>query len=190
MSDTDKLNRRSDKFTIVLNDNELNLFRNSRYIYNKMMCDDTITIVYLAIIKHDLDLDESTNQLKTLHYHVIIQFNGVYRVQSVISWISKLFHCNDNQITIDKCNSLCMQSRYLIHIDDFDKHAYDKTDVVTNLPNVFERYLRQVFIADLHDLIVVVKQYHYNLEDIMENIGNYDKYRKYVNDLIINHNRR
>lgn len=185
----DKLNQRSDKFTIVLNDNELELFKNTRNVVNKFMLEEDMDIIYIACIKHDKDKDEK-GDLKTLHYHVVMQVNKVCRIGTMLNCISNIFKCNENQITIDKCNSLCMQSRYLLHIDDFDKAKYDLFDVVTNDVDVFRRYYDMVFIRDLHDLVAVVKRYHYDLEEIMCSIGNYDKWRKYINDLIINNARK
>lgn len=185
----DKLNQRSDKFSIVLNDNELELFKNTRNVVSKFMLQDDITIVYIACIMHDRDKDELGN-LKTKHYHVVIQLNSVCRIGTMLNRISDIFKCNTNQISIEKCSSLCMQSRYLLHLDDFDKERYDLHDVITNDTDVLNRYYNMVFVRDLYDLLAVVKRYHYDLEQIMVSIGNYDKWRKYINDLIINYNRK
>jgi len=185
----DKLNQRSDKFTIVLNDNELDLFKNARNVVNKFMLQDDMDIIYIACIKHDRDKDEVGN-LKTKHYHVVLQVNKVCRVGTMINRISEIFRCNANQISLDKCNSLCMQSRYLMHLDDFDKARYDLEDIVTNDNDVLKRYYDMVFVRDLHDLIAVVHHYCYDLERIMVAIGNYDKWRKYINDLLVNYNRK
>lgn len=185
----DKLNQRSDKFSLVLNDNELELFKNARNVVNKFMLQDDITIVYIACIMHDRDKDDH-GDLKTKHYHVVLQLNSVCRIGTLLNRISDIFNCNINQVSIEKCSSLCMQSRYLMHLDDFDKVPYYMTEVVTNDTEVLERYHDMVFVRDLHDLIAVVHRYHYDLEEIMVAIGNYDKWRKYINDLIINYNRK
>ena len=185
----EKLNMRSDKFTIVLNDNELQLFKNTKNIFDKFMCSEKLSPVYLACIKHDRDKDDK-GDLKTVHYHVVVQLDKICRIGTLLNYISDLFHCNENQITIDKCNSLCMQSRYLCHVDDFDKYPYLYADVMCNAYDVFNRYYNLVIVRDLHDLICVVKKYNYDLETIMVSISNYDKWRKYINDLIINYNRK
>lgn len=185
----DKLNQRSDKFSLVLNDNELNLFKNARNVVNKFQLQDDMDIIYIACIKHDRDKDEKAD-LKTVHYHVVLQLNKVCRIGTMINRISQIFHCNENQISIEKCSSLCMQSRYLMHLDDFDKEPYDLMDIVCNDVSVLTRYCNMVFVRDIHDLISLVHHYHYDLEAIMLAIGNYDKWRKYINDLIINYNRK
>ena len=125
----DKFNSRSDKFCIVLNDSGADVFKSSTNIKTKIMCCDFLSVIYVAVIRHDKDFDEETNHTKTTHYHVVIQLDRIYRVGSMIKLIVEIFKCNENQITIDKCSSIVMQSRYLIHLDDFDKYQYDLFDV-------------------------------------------------------------
>lgn len=182
-------NQRTDKFILVLNDNELNLFKSAVHIVRKFNTEVSIGLIYIACIKHDRDIDE-LNQVKTVHYHVTMQLSKIVRIGTLLNTICELFHCNVNQVSIDKCNSLCMQSRYLLHLDDYDKIQYDESEIVTNDSAVLKRYLSLVIVRDIHDLIGIVKHYHYNLEDIMLNVAHYDKWRKYINDLIVNYNRK
>ena len=93
---------------------------------------------------------------------------------------------------IDKCNYLCAQTRYLIHEDEYEKekYHYDRGDIATNKYDTLYRYLDIKRIADLKDCVDVVRQYHYDLEEIMMNISNYDKWRKYINDLVVNYHRK
>lgn len=186
----DKLKQRSDKFTIVLNDNELELFKNATNIVNKLLCDFDLGVSYVASIKHDNDIDEETNHLKTLHYHVVLELDKICTCGSLLKRLCNIFHCNENQVTLDKCTSLCMQSRYLIHLDDFDKAQYSRYDVATNNQALFNDYLLFIKIRDMKDLISRVKEYHYDLEIIMSKIVNYEKYRKYINDIIVNYYRK
>lgn len=183
-------NQRSDKYSLVFNDNELHLFKSATHIVKEFhLCND-LTIVYIACIMHDRDFDDETHQLKTKHYHIVLQLGQICRVGTILNRICDMFHCNENQISIEKCNSLCMQSRYLMHLDDFDKTEYFLSEVVTNDAEVLKRYYSLVIVRDLHDLISVVKRFNYDLETIMENVAHYDKWRKYINDLIINYNRK
>lgn len=184
------LNQRSDKFTIVLNDNELNNLKSAKHILQEFKLSENIGLVYIAVIKHDRDKCDDGVSLKTLHYHVVLHLNKICRISTLLNYIMDTFHLNENQVSMDKCNSLCMQSRYLIHLDDFDKEQYYASEVECNDIDVFNRYLSLVIVRDIHDLIGVVKHYHYDLEEIMLNISNYDKWRKYINDLIINERRK
>lgn len=186
----DKLNQRSDKFTIVLNDNEVNLFKDSETIVNKLITDVDVGVSYIACIKHDRDIDEEQQQVKTIHFHVVLELDSICRVGTVLKWLCNKFYCNENQVSIDKCNSLAMQSRYLLHLDDIDKARYYETEVSTNNIFRFKDYLTLVKIKDMKDLIAKVKEYHYDIEIIMSKIVNYDKYRKYINDIIVNYYRR
>jgi len=183
-------NQRSDKYSLVFNDNELHLFKSATHIVKQFLLCNDLTIVYIACIMHDRDFDDETHQLKTKHFHIVLQLGQICRVGTILNRICDMFHCNENQISIEKCNSLCMQSRYLMHLDDFDKTEYFLSEVVTNDDNVLKRYYSLVIVRDLHDLISVVKRFNYDLETIMENVAHYDKWRKYINDLIINYNRK
>ena len=186
------LAQRSDKFTIVLNDNELKLFKSADDIVLQFNTSETITPIYIACIKHDRDKTDDGTKFKTIHYHVVVQFNKIARIGTILNYICDMFKCNPNQVSIDKCNSICMQSRYLIHADDFDKARYYESEVSVpkSCEAVFNRYLSLVIVRDYHDLINVVKTYHYNLEECMENIAHWDKWRRPVLDLINNYYRK
>ena len=186
------LNQRSDKFTIILNDNELHLFKNARYIIKEINCIQSLCLIFGACIYHDKDYDEYAKKYKTPHYHLVIHVDRNYRIGTVINLISDCFKCNANQISIDKCNDLCAQTRYLINEDEYEKekYHYDRGDIATNKYDTLYRYLDIKRIADLKDCVDVVRQYHYDLEEIMMNISNYDKWRKYINDLVVNYHRK
>lgn len=185
----DKLSQRSNKFSLVLNDNELQLFKNSDNIVQKLYDSEDLDVIYVACIKHDSDLDEQ-NHIKTLHYHVVMEMDKVCRIETMLNYLSELFHCNVNQISIEKCTSLAMQTRYLLHLDEFRKTRYYESDIVTNNQDLVNKYINMVKIRDIDDLIARVKEYHYDLEECMSHISSYDKWRKYINDLIINYNRK
>lgn len=192
MEKTDKLNQRSDKFTIIFNDNELNMLKNPKHIINKIMCDEKI-ITFIAVIYHNRDTrDDDKSSLKTPHYHMVIAFEGRYRVETILNWLSDLFKINKNQIQIEKCNSIEMQTRYLMHLDDLDKVPYTIDEVETGygMRDTLNRYTKLQIIKDLSDLVKVVNHYHYELETIMTTIAHYDKWRKYILDLINNYYRR
>lgn len=186
----DKLNQRTNKFTIVLNDNELDVFKNCKHIVQKFIYSEQLDVNYIACIKHDRDIDNVEHHVKTVHYHVVLELNKVCRVGTLLNWISLNFYANENQITIDKCSSLPMQTRYLLHLDEIDKIRYHESEVVTNNLDYFNSCIELVIIRDIKDLIARVKEYHYDLEMIMSKIVHYDKWRRYINDLIINHNRQ
>lgn len=186
----EKLKQRSDKFSLVLNDNEVQLLKSSSYILKKLLNAD-LEIKFIAVIKHDRDIsEEDVNRLKTIHYHVVLELYVNYRIGTIINKLTDLFHINANQITIEKCTSIAMQTRYLTHMDDGDKVPYDIWDIETNDKSTLQKYYTLVKVRNMEELIEFVKQRHYDLEEIMKTLCNYDKHRKYVNDLILNHYRR
>lgn len=181
----EKLNCRSDKFTIVLNDSGADVFKNSAFIKTKIMCCDFLSVIFIAVIKHDKDVDEETNHVKTTHYHLVLQLDRIYRIGSMIKLLCDIFHCNENQISIDKCSSLVMQTRYLVHLDDFDKYQYRIDDIESNNFDLIGKYMYYVrSITDVESLITLVKQYK-NLLELMSVIGydNYKKYRIVISDI-------
>ena len=189
MSKKDVLNQRTNQVTIVLNDSGADCFKSSRHIVQQLRCNDLLCILYIACIKHDNDIDEETQHVKTPHYHLIIKLDRSYRLGTMINLICDTFHCNANQVQIDKCTSLCMQSRYLIHLDEIDKYHYDENDVITfdchNSRSEFTDYLnRLVKLNDINDIIFLVNQFP-RLDILIQKIGleNYKKYRTVIQDL-------
>lgn len=184
------LEQRSTKMCLILNDNELNLLKSSRYVLNKIE-NSNIPYQFIAINRHDRDeREDDKNSYKTPHYHMVITFEGMYALGTVLNWLSDLFKINKNQIQIKKCSSVEMQTRYLIHLDDPDKAQYDIWDVATNDTNVLNRYMNLTIVRDLKQLITFVQKKNYNLEEIMSEIADYKSWRTCINDLIVNYYRR
>lgn len=179
-------NQRGDEFSLVLNENEVELLKSSRNIVNQIN-NNIWTLDFIACILHDKDIDEETKFVKTKHYHLILTFNGKYRVGTIMKWLTDIFKINENQISIEKCNNLVMQCRYLAHLDDPDKEQYNPEDIVSNDIGKIKKMYNLIFIKDIANCVQEVRNRHYDLETIMTEIANYDKYRKYINDLIINH---
>lgn len=178
--------QRCDKFSIVLNDtNDGVVLRNTDYIYRCLMLGE-LPLIFLAIIKHDMDKDDYGN-FKTYHYHIVLVCSGSYRIGTMIN---RLMECikglNENQISIEKCNSVSAQTRYLIHLDDFDKYRYDDADIITNNRDQLDYYLKEVHsINDVNDLIALCQVYKNPIE-LMRVIGldNYKRYRIIIKDIL------
>ena len=179
------LNQRTDKFTIVLNDSGADVFKNAHNIVRTLRCCEYLCIIFIACIKHDKDIDEETQHVKTPHYHLVVVVDRSYRLGTFLNLICDLFKCNANQVSIDKCTSIEMQTRYLIHLDDFDKHQYDISEIETNDTDELNRCMTFIKkIKSTSDLISIVHQFK-SLVKLIEHIGldNYKKYRLVINDL-------
>lgn len=179
------LSQRSSAFTIVLNDDFDGLIlRDVHYVYRSLMVAE-LPLVFIACIKHEKDLSDDGHK-KIPHYHIVLVFSGSYRVGTILKKIMDVFNgLNENQISIDKCSSVSAQTRYLIHLDDFDKYQYDSVDIETNNRGQVEYYLKEVHkIVDVNDLITVVREYR-NLTELIRVLGieNYKKYRMVIKDL-------
>lgn len=172
-------------FSLVLNDtNDGLILKSAKYIFKVIGCAE-LPFTFLAVMKHDKDVSDD-GHLKTLHYHVVIVLSRSCRIGTFINVLLKEFTgLNENQISIEKCNSVSMQVRYLIHLDDFDKWQYDEKDIVSSNEGQVSYYLHEVHkIVDINDLISVVKEYK-SLAEIMRVLGidNYKKYRMIIKDL-------
>lgn len=181
----EKLNQRSNQFSIVLNDTGADVLKSSSHIVHEICNQLDLSIIYVACIMHDMDKDEYGN-LKTKHYHLLIHTGSICRLGTMIKFLCDLLHCNENQVSIEKCTSLEMQTRYLIHLDDFDKHIYSKDDIQTNNKEFVDKcmsYIKSITCID--DLIDICKEYKNSLLKLMSVIGyeNYKKYRVVIADI-------
>lgn len=181
----DKLSQRSNQFSLVLNDSGANVFQNSHHIVYELVNQEDVCVIYCACIMHDKDEDEYGN-LKTTHYHLVVQLNAQCRLKTFLNFIIDKFHCNENQVSIEKCSSIEMQMRYLVHLDDFDKYQYDAKDIVSNNEEFVKKCMSYIkFISCVDDLIAICQEYKNNLLKLMSVIGyeNYKKYRVVIADI-------
>lgn len=181
----DKLSQRSNQFSLVLNDSGANVFQNSRHIVYELVNQEDVCVIYCSCIMHDRDEDEYGN-LKTTHYHLVVQLNAQCRLKTFLNFIIDKFHCNENQVSIEKCSSIEMQTRYLVHLDDFDKYQYSAEDIVSNNEEFVKKcmsYIKRISCVD--DLIAICQEYKNNLLKLMSVIGyeNYKKYRVVIADI-------
>lgn len=181
----DKLSQRSNQFSLVLNDSGANVFQSSRHVVYMLVNQLDVSVVYCACIMHDKDEDEHGN-LKTIHYHLVIQLAAQCRLKTFINFVCELFKCNENQVSIEKCSSLEMQTRYLVHLDDFDKYQYDANDIVSNDDKFVKKCMSYIkTISCIDDLISICNEYKNSLLKLMSVIGyeNYKKYRVVISDI-------
>lgn len=185
---SDKLKQRGNQFNLVLNDNELNLFHSSSWLFSEIVkrIDD---VGFLALIKHENEWDEMEKRIKNAHYHIVmtLAYNRVSSLGNVLRMFVDAFHCNENQISIEKCNDVCASVRYLIHLDNIDKESYLPFDIVSNNDKLVGEYLSRIReINDIKEVIEIVHRFSFNTEQIMLHIGhsNWKKWRVEFNDLI------
>lgn len=172
-------------FSVVLNDSSIDCFKNAKFIVKQFMCCIECKPIFIAVCKHDKDFDDINQRLETPHYQCIVVFNDSMQFKSMIKLIQNLFKgCNENQIGLEKVNSVYKMTRYVVHRGFFDKYQYSLEEMETNNIDLFMQYYNMTEIQDNNDCVVVVKQYHYNLEEIISHVSNYNKYRSIIKDLI------
>lgn len=184
---SDKLKQRGNQFNLVLNDNELNLFHSSSWLFSEILkrIDD---VGFLALIKHENEWDEMEKRIKTPHYHIVmtLAYNRVSSLGNILRLFVDKFHCNENQISIEKCTDVCASVRYLIHLDNIDKESYLPFDIVSNNDALVGEYLSRIReINDIKEVIEIAHRFSFNTEQIMLHIGhsNWKKWRVEFTDL-------
>jgi hypothetical protein len=86
---------------------------------------------------HDMDIDDN-GELKKPHYHFITKFD----VPSTEGSLLKLFpNIEENLCFCIK--SFKAQARYLLHLDDADKHLYDDNALIGNISLVRRHIMTQ-----------------------------------------------
>ena len=170
---SDKLKQRSNQFAMVLNDSGADIFKNSDYLFKE--CLKRIPdIGFLALICHENEWDSLEKRVKTMHYHLVfnLRYQRVSSLANMLKMFVDAFHCNENQISIEKCTDMCASCRYLIHLDNVDKQPFLPFDVLCTDEKLFGEYLSRIReITDIKEVIEIAKRYNYSTETIMLNVG-------------------
>lgn len=180
------LRQQTDCVSLVLNDNELHLFKSANYIVNRFMIDKDYSPIFIAVCYHDKDLDEfDKSRLETPHYQCVVYFKQSLQFKTIIKLIQTYFPMvNDNQIGLEKANDLSSMARYVLHRGFYDKYQYSLSELYTNDMDLYMKYYNMILIKDQIDCITVVEQYHYDLKEIVCHVSNYQKWRSLIKDLI------
>lgn len=183
------LRQSSNQFSVVLNDSGADVFKSASHIVNKFKLAVDFAPSFIAVCKHDKDYLEDEQRLETPHYQCVIVFNDFMQFKSLLKLFHQLFPgVNDNQIGIQKVVDLGKMARYVVH-RGFLKHQYSLEELECNNFDLYMKYYNMVQIEDQIDCVTIVKQYHYNLEEIITHVSNYSKWRPLIKDLIINQRR-
>lgn len=136
-------------------------------------------------ICHDKDkvhLDSSTEwQFKTIHIHLVMMFPKKAKTQSIISdfvswavdegWIMDADEQNEvkNCFSDKRIYDLNMACRYLLHLDDSDKHQYSMDELFYSNDNLLE-YLSESLQLNWETLVQYVKE-STNYTDLLARLG-------------------
>ena len=83
------------------------------------------------LILHDSDYDIETGECKKPHYHVIFTYKSPYRLPTVVNHFSEFSDkLKDN--SFERIINITGAKRYLVHIDNPEKHQYKPDQVETN----------------------------------------------------------
>lgn len=97
-------------------------------------------ITYWAYILHNLD-EFATGEIKKAHYHIIIEYIPTDK-KGCKAFMSKIFTQEElSGCDIQSCKNVIKAHRYLLHLDNLEKHQYDKKDIVCSNLDLLEEYL-------------------------------------------------
>lgn len=93
-----------------------------------------------ALIRHDCDLENSEDvgsvnaiaKVSRPHFHIVARSYSRTYFNPIKKKIMQLFSLSENVVTVDKVLSLTGSLRYLIHLDNPEKHQYDINKIITN----------------------------------------------------------
>ena len=119
--------------------------------------DDILKLVTELSVKHyyilhDSDFDKETGELKKAHYHVIMSFKTPRKLRTITNYFSAYEQFKPN--SFERIRNINGAKRYLIHLDDGDKHRYDVSEVVTNDKNLADMLIDNASRLEKRDMMV------------------------------------
>lgn len=103
-------------------------------------------------ILHDKDFDIETGECKKPHYHVLFTFKYPLQLRTVANYFSVFSHkLKDN--SFERIRNIDGAKRYLVHIDNQEKHQYKFECVETNDKQYKDVFLDKKSKDDIIDMI-------------------------------------
>lgn len=87
-----------------------------------------------AYILHDKDVLE-TNEKKGNHIHLVLMAEKAMSSNNWLKHFSELLDVELSAVSVEMLGSEKKMLRYLRHLDDANKHEYDASEVITNMPD-------------------------------------------------------
>lgn len=97
---------------------------------------------YYYLILHDKDIQED-GTLKKPHYHIVFNLQAKHSKAKFLEAIANAIGQHTDSISIDELIQLEGAVRYLIHIDNPEKHQYNEFEIVSN-----DKRLRRFIVGE------------------------------------------
>ena len=143
---------------------------------------------YYFAINHDKDTTKD-GEIRRNHYHIVLKLKSKRTKDGLLKRFASLLEINKTRISAQITKSQELMIRYLLHLDNKDKHQYAPDTVLTNRTDILNLALKgEIEIADLtaESLILTVEKFGGNKLKIMSEIGlkNYQRFRGAILDII------
>lgn len=142
---------------------------------------------YYFIILHDKDTSEE-GEIKKEHYHIVMKTRKRITLGGLLKEMSALLRINITAINAKETINEVASIRYLLHLDQEEKHKYAPFEILTKRQDILKSALEGKEIAEelTAQLLIEIIKTNKNKLKIMEAIGlaNYTRYRGAVIDII------
>lgn len=91
-----------------------------------------------AYILHDKDVLE-TGEMKGAHVHLALTAEKAKSSRNWIKHFASILDLEEDAVSVEMQGSEKKCLRYLLHLDDANKHRYDRSQVVTNMEDVCKK---------------------------------------------------
>ncbi|MEM0173552.1 MAG: Rep family protein [Sulfolobaceae archaeon] len=144
---------------------------------------------YSAIL-HDKDIileGEEKGKLKRPHYHIVLNAYDKIRKSTLLNKLSHMLKIDKETITIDRLNDKNALLRYLLHLDNPEKHLYPPFEIFTNEPEAVQLamdYMPNTITPE--SIMAIVYSVKGNKFLLMKQIGidNYCRYERAIKVII------
>lgn len=132
-----------------------------------------------AYILHEKDLKEDNNP-KTPHIHLVLTSDKGASSNTWIKALSEVLDVEKEAISVEPVRSLNSALRYLLHLDNPEKHQYEKEAIHSNMGKALEDAL------SYHDITLEGLKKCSTASEYLTYVGldNYSKYRMAWKDLL------
>lgn len=142
---------------------------------------------FYALILHDKDI--KNNEQVRPHYHLVIKLNKRMRKMTLINHIAKYNNLQIEMIQADYTENFILSIRYLLHLDNPEKHQYAPFQIITNTPHLVQNIVNEeIYPSEItaKQLIYYVHELNYSATKILEIIGlkNFKSYAYVIKTLI------
>jgi len=91
-----------------------------------------------AYILHDKDVLDN-GDIKGKHFHIVLTAESAKSSQNWVKHFADVLKVEESAVSVEMQGSEKKCLRYLLHLDDANKHQYDRSEVITNMSDACKK---------------------------------------------------